>query len=78
MILRSEVSGKKTLIVYEINNPSSEAEYVALTAIIRALKPIQLGCEKPCSQNVTLLSAEEVFSSIIEELHQQNCLFIEI
>ena len=46
--------------------------------MVRAFKPIQLGSEKLCSQDVTLLSAEGVFSFIIEELHEQNCLFIEI
>ena len=45
--LRSPVD--KALIVYEINNPLSEAEYVAHTATVHALKPIQLGTENPCS-----------------------------
>ena len=50
----------------------SEAEYVSLAAIVRALIPIQLGSEKLCSRDVTLHSAEGVFSFIIEELHGQN------
>ena len=49
--------------------------YVALAAIVRALKPIQLGSVKPCSRDVTLLSAEGVFSFIIVELHEQNSEF---
>ena len=57
---------------YKINNPLNEAEYVALAAIVRALKPIQLGCEKLCCRDVTLLSPEGDFSFIIEELHEQN------
>ena len=55
------------MIDYKINDPLSEAEYVALIAIIRVLKPIQLGSKKLCSRDVTLLSAEGVFSFIIEE-----------
>ena len=78
-MLRSEVSsGKKTLIYYKINNPLCEAEYVTLAAIVRALNPIQLGAEKLCSRDVTLFSAERVFCFIIEERHEQNCLFIGI
>ena len=71
--LRSPV--EKALIDYRINNPLSEAEYVALAAIVCALKPIKLGYEKLCSRNVTLLSAEGVFSSIIEELHEEKSAF---
>ena len=37
---------EKTLIDYKINNPLREAEYVALAAIARALKPIQLVSDK--------------------------------
>ena len=63
------------MIDYKIINPLSEAEYVALAAIVRALKPIQLGSKNLCSRDVTLLSAEGVFSFIIEELHGQNSAF---
>ena len=59
----------------EINNPLNETEYVALAAIIHALKPIQLGSEKLCNQDVTLLSGEGVFSLFIEELHEQSSAF---
>ena len=44
LVLRSLV--EKALIGYKINNHLSEAEYVALAAIVRALKPIHLGFEK--------------------------------
>ena len=63
------------MIHYEIIHSLSEAEYVALAAIVRALKPIQLGCEKLCCQDVTHLSAKGVFSFIIEELAEQNSAF---
>ena len=46
------------LIDCKINNPLSEAEYVAQAVIVLALKPIQLGSEKLRSRNVILLSAE--------------------
>ena len=62
---------KKILIDYTMNNPLSEAEYVA---IVRALKPIQLGPEKLCCRDVTLLIYDRVFF-IIEELHEQNSAF---
>ena len=52
-----------------------EAEYVAHTAIVCALKPIQLGSDELCSRDVTLLYAEGVFSFIIEELHEHNSAF---
>ena len=49
-------------INYKINNPLSEAEYVALhAAIVHALKPIQLVSEKLCSQDVALHRAEGDF-----------------
>ena len=51
--LRSPV--EKTLIDYKIYNPLTEAEYVSLAVIVRALKPIQLGSEKHCSRDVALL-----------------------
>ena len=41
---------EKKLIDYKINNPLSEADYAALTTIVRALKPIQFGSEKLCSE----------------------------
>ena len=63
------------MIDYKINNPLSEAEYVALAAIVRALTPIQLSYEKFCGRVVTLLSAEGVFSFIFEEPHEQNSAF---
>ena len=66
---------EKTLIDYKRNSLLCEAEYVALAAIVLALKPIQFGSEKLCSQDVRLLSAEGVFSFIIEELHEQNSAF---
>ena len=69
---------EKTLIDYKINNHLHESGYVALAAIIGALKPIQLGSEEHGSRDVTLVSAEGAFSFISEELHEQNCLFIEI
>ena len=65
---------EKTFIDYKINKPLSEAQYVALAAILRALKPIQLGPEKLCRRDVTFLTAEGVFF-IIEELHEQNSAF---
>ena len=78
----SEVSSrKKTLIDHKINIPLSEAEYVALAAIVRALKPIQLGSEdfqlfsELCRRDVTVLSAEGVFSFIIEELRELSLAF---
>ena len=74
--LRSPV--EKTLIDYKMDDPLGEAEYVALTAIVRALKPIKLGCGKPCGRDVTRLSAKGVFSFTIEERAEENCLFIEI
>ena len=58
-----------------MNNPLIEAEYVALAAIIRALKPIKLGSENLCSWDVANHSAERVFSFIIVQLHEQNCAF---
>ena len=63
------------MIDCKINNPLSEAEYVALAAIVCAMKSIQLGSEKLCSRDVTPLSAEGVFYFIIEELHEQNTAF---
>ena len=63
---------EKTLIDYKINNPLSESEYVALSPIVHVLKPIQLGSEKRCSQEVTLLRAKGVVSFIIEEPYEQN------
>ena len=44
--LRSPV--EKTLIDYKMNITLSEAEYVELAAIIRALKLIKLGSENLC------------------------------
>ena len=54
---------EKTLIGYKINNPLSEPEYVALAAIVRALKYIQLGSEKLCRRDVTFLVLKEFFLS---------------
>ena len=58
---------EKTLTDYEIKNPLSEAEYVSLAATVRALKPIQLGSDKLCSRDVTLLSTEGVFLSSLSK-----------
>ena len=62
------------MIGYEIKNHFGEAEYVALAAIVRTLKPIQLDSEL-CSRDVTLFIAKGVFSFIIEELHDKNSAF---
>ena len=51
------------MIDYKINNPLSEAEYIAHAAIVCALKPIQLSSEKHCSRDVKLASAEAVLLS---------------
>ena len=56
---------------HKINDPLSEADYVAHAAIDRVLKPIQFGSEKLCSRDVTILCAEGVFSFIIDELHEK-------
>ena len=63
------------MIDYKINNPLREAEYVALAAIVRALKPIQLDSDKLCSKDMTFLCAEGVSSFITEELHEQSSAF---
>ena len=69
---------EKSLTDYKTNYPLSEAENVALAAIVRDLKPIHLGSEIHCSRDMTHLSAEGFFSFINEELYEQNCLFFEI
>ena len=68
---------EKSLIDYKINNPFSEAEYIALAAIAYAWKSIKLGPDKLCSRDMTLLNDEGVSSFIIEEPHEQNSHFIE-
>ena len=73
LYLRTPV--EKSLIDYKVNNPLSEAENVALAVIVHALKPIQLGSEKFCSRDMTLLSADGVSSFFIDELPEQSCLF---
>ena len=65
----------KTLIDYKINNPLSEAEYVALAAIVRDLKLIQLGSDKYCSQDVTLLSADSFFLSSLRNFTNKTLPF---
>ena len=71
--LRSPV--KITSVDSKINNPLSEAEYVVLAAVFRALKSSRLCPKKLCSRDVTLLGAGGVFSFIIEELYEQNSVF---
>ena len=63
------------MIDYKVNNPLSEAEYAGLAAIVRALKPIQLGSEKFSSRDVTLLSAEGACSVTFEEHYEQNTAY---
>ena len=68
---------EKTLIDYTINNTLSEAEYVVLAAIVRALKPIQLSYEKLCSRDVTLLSAEGAFSFTLRNFMNKTLKWLE-
>ena len=75
MILKSEASSRKNIDRHKINNPLREAEYVALAAIVRALKPIQLGSEQLCSLDVTLLSAEGVFLSSLRNFMNKTLPF---
>ena len=65
-------AGKK-LIDYKRNNPLSEAEYVTLTAIVRALKPIHLGSEKLCRRDVTLISGEGVVVVVVVDPTPPTC-----
>ena len=66
---------EKTLIDYEINNLLREAEYVALAAIVHALKHIQLCSLKLCSRDVTFLSAEGVFLSSLRNFMSKTLPF---
>lgn len=68
----------KTLIDYKIKLDITDREYTALNDIVLALQPVKAGAERLCSRDATLLSAEGVFTFIINELNElieQNSIF---
>lgn len=68
----------KTLIDYKIKLDITDREYTALNDIVLALQPVKAGAERLCSRDATLLSAEGVFTFIINELNElieQNSVF---
>ncbi|GFV88399.1 uncharacterized protein TNCV_1242121 [Trichonephila clavipes] len=52
-----------------------DVEFETVATTVAGLKPVQIGLEKLCSRNATLLTAEEIFSFVIGELNEQNSEF---
>ena len=71
--IKSAIS--KALIDIKQQDVLDNIESETLTAIIASLKTVKIGLKKLCSRDVTLLTAEGVFSSIIQEINQQNLEF---
>ncbi|GFX11151.1 uncharacterized protein TNCV_4503631 [Trichonephila clavipes] len=51
-------------------------EFENVTTIEAGLKPVKIGLETLYSRNATLLTAEGVFTLVIEELNRQNSKFV--
>ena len=73
LTLRSAV--QKTMIDFKILIKFSEDEISALDNIVHALKPVEIGSQELCSRGATILSAEGIFSFILNELSKQNTVF---
>ncbi|GFV18931.1 uncharacterized protein TNCV_4758161 [Trichonephila clavipes] len=65
----------KALIAIKEKQMMVNVEFETVTAIVKGLKSLKIGLEKLCSRNVTLLTAEGVFSFVIGELNEQNSEF---
>ncbi|GFX26589.1 uncharacterized protein TNCV_4536011 [Trichonephila clavipes] len=57
----------KALIDIKEEQMITNVEFETVTTIVTGLKPVEIGLEKLCSRNATLLTAEGVFSFVIGE-----------
>ncbi|GFY07133.1 uncharacterized protein TNCV_276801 [Trichonephila clavipes] len=69
--LKIKLATLNALIDIKEEQMMASVELETVTTIVAGLKPVKIGLEKLCSGNGALLTAEGVFSLVIEELNKQ-------